>query len=89
MGLFWFVFYYCDKSPRTKTTWGRKGLFHLMTLRSHSITEGKSDQEHRLAMENANIDMSHMAFSACFLTYLRKTCSGLALPTMGWANTNH
>lgn len=94
----WFLsycFWCCDKTQWPKAAWGRKGLFHLTTLRLHSVTERSQDRSSRQEPSGRNWSRSPgemtntgwfpMAYSACFLLQPQTTYPGFAPPTMGWA----
>lgn len=83
-----FAFYCWDE---TKIILRRKGLFHLTTLSSHSITvrsQGRNTGKEpgsRNRSRTLITGLFLMSCSASFLIQLRTSCSGMALLTVGWA----
>ena len=73
----------------TKSTWGRRGLFYVITLRSYSVTEGSQGRNSMQEPGSKNGIRSHgetlltglilTSCSTCFLVQHGTTCLGVAV----------
>lgn len=73
-----------------KAAWEGKDLFHLLTLRSHSITKGSQGGTRGTELEavtkaEATEECCLLACWICFLIPSRTTCPVMATPPVTWA----
>ena len=79
--MYWLLFYYWEKTPQPKATWGQVILSYTCSPSSREVRAGT--QVRTLESETNAIPMEECCLLACsFLTQLRATSPGAKLPLL-------